>query len=125
MTSPDLPPDVPANEPVDVPAASPRRWRWPARRPALALAGAFLLGACLCGGAGLAIGTVASHGFAHVSNDDGRGGHTRDDNGRLRRDDRHPDKTTPTSSAPATAAPTPAAPTPTLSVNATPTTSPS
>lgn len=121
MTSPDPHPDVPAEHgavdgppaadpptppPTPPPAAPPaapadtRRQGWLSRRYALGLAGAFLLGACLCGGAGLAIGAVVAH---HGSNVDGRDGwHGRDNDRRRGDDDRR--ATTPTT--PATTAPT-------------------
>src|SRR5688500_10416458 len=118
MTSSDLPPGVPADTgqagaaPGTVPPAT-RPWPpWPSRQQALGLIGAFLLGACLCGGAGLMIGAFAGSHDSHGPKRDGRDGfYRRDGDENYRRDGRfRPDLSPP--AAPAVPAP-PVSPTPT------------
>jgi hypothetical protein len=129
LTSPDLPRDEPV-QPADVPAgdaaplpAARRGWRRIRSRSALGLVTAFLIGACLCGAAGLAVGALGGHEFGHSSNEDGRGGHGRDGGGQ-RQHGEDDDQATPapTTSAPATSAPAttaPASPTASASPSAT------
>ncbi len=122
MISSDLPPGAPANS-GDV-SAQPR---WPSRQQALGLLGAFLLGACLCGGAGLAIGGLAGqHRSGYGPQQDGRDGwHRRDDEERYRRDrDFWPYPILPVPAPTAPAVPEPSV-SPTRSASPTPTTSPS
>jgi hypothetical protein len=125
MTSPDVERDQPVESSgVDSPATSPPaappaiRWRWPSRRQSLALAGAFLIGACLCGGAGLALGAVvANHGFDRESNmDRGDGGYGRNNTEQRRQgdnDQRKSNQTTPT--GPTTSTPSATTPAPSVS----------
>jgi hypothetical protein len=126
MTRPDVQPDPPVegsgvdsppatNPPIASPAT---RWRWPSRRQSLALAGAFLIGACMCGGAGLAIGAVvANHRFDWQSNmDRGDGGYGPNNTEHGRQgdnDEPKSNKTTPR--APARSTPSVTTPAPSVS----------
>jgi hypothetical protein len=90
------------------PAGTGRRFG-PSRRQWLGLAGAFLLGACLCGGAGVAIGAVVGHHESHHGSSlDGRDAGPGRGNDRRRGDDdtrkASPAATAPTTT-PATTAP--------------------
>jgi hypothetical protein len=129
LTVTDPEPDAPVESASDVteqaPAAPPserRRWR-PTRVQVLALVGAFLVGACLCGGLGLAIGAAVFHqrpGFSERGDFGPRGRHGEGRNGvgKNGRDGQvqiRPIKPTP---APSATVPSPAA-------SVTPATSPS
>ena len=116
MTSSDLPPEAPATVPP-VTATPATRVRWPSQQQVLGLVGAFVLGACLCGGAGLAIGAIAG---SHHSNH-GPGLDRRDDFPRRGGDDerrrdgnfRRPPILPPNRPAPPTAPVVPVPPAPT------------
>jgi hypothetical protein len=118
---------------------SERRRSRPTRVQVLALVGAFLLGACLCGGLGLAIGAAVFHhhvGFSERGDfgPRGRNGEGRNGDGRNGRDGGQrqirPIKPTP---APSATVPLPTVPLPTVpsatapspAVSVTPATSPS
>jgi hypothetical protein len=117
--------DLPSGAPVASGDAG-TRLRWPSRQQALGLVGAFLVGACLCGAAGLCVGAVAgNHKSDYGPGRDGRDGFDRrDDDERFRRDFwPYPMLPAPATTAPAAPAPSPS-PSPTRSVSPSPSVSP-
>ena len=76
MTSSDLPPGAPVDS-GDVGTRS----RWPSQGQALSMIGAFLVGACICGGAGVVIGALAGK---HAPGQGGRGAQHRVNGGHAR-----------------------------------------
>ncbi|GIH02970.1 hypothetical protein Rhe02_10370 [Rhizocola hellebori] len=126
MTRSDLPSDAPVESgdigprPATVSPAARSSWpQWPSPQQALGLVGAFLLGACLCGGAGLVIGGIA--GTYSSDHGPGRDGYYRRDDYYRRDGDFRPLPLPPTPAANTPAAPSPSvSPTPSVSPKPTP-----